>query len=192
MLLLWPILKRLLAWVFPVLLLENCMNRDPYIEIDERFSILAVCGSCPKILINKAPDWRQSIRAVYQLDGKAYEEALHHFEQTQKWELEGVTEYKLSESVITGNSAKGYFIADRRSGTLLIFGSDPAREWTLRHEYNLNPEEDLHPPPLWMHLRSRAFWPWFHLYFLACLLFIPWLTIRADHRSKKQYYDLPS
>jgi hypothetical protein len=115
MLLLWPIMKRLFAWVFPVLLLENCMNRDPYIKIDERFSVVAVCGSCPKILINKAPDWRQSIRAVFQLEGEDYEEAMDRFEKTQKWELEGVTDYKLSDSVITGNSAKGYFIADRRS-----------------------------------------------------------------------------
>jgi hypothetical protein len=47
------ILVRFLIWIIPMNLLDGCLNRDPYLEIDHRFSISAICGSCPLSLINR-------------------------------------------------------------------------------------------------------------------------------------------
>jgi len=175
------IFVRLLIWIIPMNLLDGCLNRDPYLKIDHRFSILAICGSCPLNLINRDKsqkwDWNDQENNPF----KTFEE----FEAATDWRLESVTQIKLSDEVIIGDSPKGSFIADRKTGKLNLLQSQSARDYVLKHDYSLDLDNDIHPPTEWMWIRSRLFWPWFLSYYIGCLLLLPPHTIREEYKRSR-------
>lgn len=168
------ILWRLIVWILPMNLLDGCLNRDPYLKIDDQFTLSAICGSCPKWLVNDNRshkwDWNNPENNPF----KTFEEFL----EATHWTLEDVTQYKLSDEVIIGDSPEGRFIADRKTGKLQLYSSQSERDYILRQEYALDPEKDIHPPSGWMWTRSRFLWPWFLSYYIGCLVVIPFHTIR--------------
>jgi hypothetical protein len=188
----WTILKRLFVWVFPVLLFEGCLNRDPYLKIDEQFSMAAISGSHPLTLINRDPNARQARDAIKHLNEDEFIKASEEMLKTSRWQLHEITDYKISEKAIIGCSPEGFLIADRRSGKLRLFQTVAERDKILRGEFHLDAVLDFMPPSEWMWARSRTFWPWFHLYFLACFILIPWLSLRAERNAKSQFYELPN
>lgn len=175
------VLWRIIVWILPMNLLDGCLNRDPYLKIDHRFSISAICGSCPKHLINRDRtrkwDWNKPENNSF----KTYEE----FEATTNWTLEDITQFKLSEEVIIGRSPEGCFIADRRTGKLRLYQIQAGRDQVLRQEYGVDPERDVHPPSQWMWTRSRFLWPWFLSYYIGCLLWIVIQTIRSVRKDSQ-------
>lgn len=187
----WAILKRLFVWVFPVFLFESCLNRDPYLKIDERFSIAAISGSHPLTLINRDPNGRQAWDAIKHLNEDEFIKASEELLKTSRWQLHEITEYEISEKAIIGYSPEGFFIADRLSGTLRLFQLSTERDQTLRDQYQLDPASDFLPPSAWMWARSRTFWPWFHLYFICCFILIPWFSVHSQRRVGKHFYELP-
>lgn len=167
----WDILKRLFVWIFPVLLFDGCLNRDPYLKVDEHFTIVAISGGSPMYL--------------------SYRNRSAPLSSQWRWELGGIKDYKLSEAAIIGSSPKGYFIADRHMGVLRLFPSSKERDQVLRDEYQADPLNSFTPPPLLMWMKSRFLWPWVYLYYVACFIIIPWLTVRSHRRVGKQFYELP-
>lgn len=151
------------------------MNRDPYLKIDHRFTVLAICGSCPKSLINNDRsmrwDWFNTKNNAF----KTYEE----FEAVARWELEDVQEIKLSDAVIVGDYPLGCFIADRKTGKLRRYVSTDERDLVLKTEYGVAGAKYLHPPSEWLWTKSRFLWQWFLTYYIGCLLCVPFFTIRT-------------
>jgi hypothetical protein len=187
----WTILKRLLVWIFPVLMLENCMNRDPHLKIDERFSLVAICGSCPMALIYRDDSLRWPPERTPEMTDEDFSKAMDKTLKALRWQLREITDYKLTEKAIIGRSPDGHFIADRITGVLRLFRSNKERDQALEAEYHLRPDSDFHPPSTWMWARSRYCWPWFHLYSLACFILIPWLTTRPGRLVGNTPYILP-
>jgi len=162
-------------------LLDGCLNRDPYLKIDDRFTLSAICGSCPKWLVindqSQKWDWKVPENNRF----KSFDEFL----EATHWTLEDVTECKLSEEVIIGLSPEGRFIADRKTGKLHLYQSLSERDQVLRQEYGLDPQKDVHPPSQWMWTRSRFLWPWFLSYYIGCLLLLPIHTIRSARKGSQ-------
>lgn len=168
-----------MIWILPVYLLDGCSNRDPYLKIDHRFTVFAICGSCPKSLINNDRTVRWDWFDPKNNSFKTYEE----FEAAARWELEDISDLKLSDSVIIGGYPLGYFIADRKTGKLRRYVSKDERDLVLKREYGLDAAKDIHPPGGWLQIQSRFLWQWFLSYYIGCLLLIPLITIRSFRKS---------
>jgi len=181
------ILLKYLKWILPVMLLDGCFNRDPYMKIDERLSYSAICGGCPKSLDYSNPNRGLRFHPMTQSQMKDYEKDWENAD----WSMEEVTDFLMSEHLLIGRSPEGYFIADRRDGRLHLFPGRGERDWMLREQYHLDPETSFHAPTQLMWMRSRLFWPWVELYYLCCLVVIPWLVIRAHRHSTRRFYSLP-
>lgn len=91
-------------------LLDGCLNRDPYLKIDDRFEIIAICGSCPHYLNLKDKSLRWDWQNPENNSFKSFEEFL----AATNWTLEDVSKYKLSDAVIIGHSPQGRFLVDRK------------------------------------------------------------------------------
>ncbi len=167
----WDILRRLFVWIFPMFVFDGCLNRDPHLEIDEHFTIGAISGGSPLYLSYRNRSARMS--------------------SLWRWELGAIADYKLADAAIIGSSPKGYFIADRHTGALKLFPSSKERDQVLRDEYQADPVNTFAPPSLLMWMKSRFLWPWIYLYYVACLLFIPWLSVRSQRRLTARLYKLP-
>ncbi|MEQ1752305.1 MAG: hypothetical protein ABL974_22990, partial [Prosthecobacter sp.] len=182
-------LKRIL----PVMLLDGCFNRDPNLIINEKFNMGAICGRCPMTLQNRDPKWKGEWAALRKLEGEEFNKAADALEATSRWDLNEIVEYKLSDKAVIGRSdEQGYFIADLRDGRLHLFPGRGERDWMLREKYHLDPETSFHAPSQWMWMRSRLFWPWVELYYLCCLLVIPWRQVGTRSLAAKKLYELPS
>jgi hypothetical protein len=168
------------------------MNRDPYLKIDERFSLVAICGSCPMALIYRDDSLQWPPEKTPEMTDEDFSKAMDKTLKASRWQLQEITDYKLTAKAIIGRSPEGHFIADRSTGVLRLFRSNKERDQALDAEYHLHPGSDFNPPSEWMWARSRYFWPWFHLYFLACFILIPWLSLRAERNAKSQFYELPN
>lgn len=187
------VLRRYLKWILPVMLLDGCFNRDPYVKIDERFSIAAICGSCPMSLIQRDPKWQERSDEVERLPKPEREKAWDELMETASWQIHDLTECQLSEKVIIGHSSdEGFFMADRGTGRRFIFKSRTGRDVALKNNFGLDAQdESFHKPTQLMWMRGRVFWPWVELYYLVCLLIIPWRTFIHQRRADKQFYELP-
>lgn len=165
----WDILKRLFVWIFPVLLFDGCLNRDPYLKVDEHFTIAASCGGCPMYL-----SYRNKSAPV----------SLHEPFQNWHWSLGDIDGCRLSEAAIIGDSSEGPFIADRFSGELRLFSSRDERDQVLRLQYHLESHE-FSPPSALMWMKSRALWPWIYIYYFGCFVLVPWLTFTENKRLSR-------
>jgi hypothetical protein len=172
------ILLRIIVWILPLNLLDGCLNRDPYLKIDDRFCIFAICGSCPQSLILRD----RSAKWDWNVSGNDSVEGFDDFLATTNWTLENVTHYKLSDAVIIGDSSEGSFIADRKTGRLRLYPSLAKRDVVLRQEYGLDPDKDIHPPSEWLWTKSRFLWPWFLSYYIGCLLVLPLYTVLSARK----------
>ncbi len=186
------ILLKYLKWILPVMLLDGCFNRDPYLKIDERFSLSAISGGSPKSLINRDPEYRSKWDSIHNLKGAELEKTRDELHETSSWQLHEVADYKLADEAIIGRSERGYFIADRQDGRLHLFPEKAERDRILREQYHLDPKTSFHPPREWMWMRSRLFWPWVELYYLCCLVVIPWRQVGARILAAKKLYEFPS
>ena len=172
------IFRRWLLWVLPVHLLDGCVNRDPYLKIDDRYTLSAICGGCPKSL-------------SYQLPQKEYEK-LNEIKDLEirlnarvesRWYLDEVREFALSDRVLTGLSENRLFLVDRQVAQPQFFPTRQARNQALREVHGIDPDKDLHPPSQWMWLRSRFFFPWVEIYYLLCLFGLSWSELRKARVS---------
>jgi hypothetical protein len=187
------ILLKYLKWILPVMLLDGCFNRDPNLIINEKFSMSAICGRCPMTLHNRDPKWKEEWTAVRDLEGEEFNKAADALQATSRWDLNEIVEYKLSDKAVIGRSDdQGYFIADLRDGRLHLFPGKGERDRMLREQYHLDSETSFHAPPEWMWMKSRLFWPWVELYYLCCLVVIPWRLARLQSQSAKRLYKLSS
>lgn len=159
------ILKWLFVSVFPVLMFDGCMNRDPYIRLDSHFTIGAISTESPMFLNYRhwsSPDF-----------------------ETNHWSLEDISNYRLTQATIIGNSPKGYFIADRTKGTLRLYKSTDERDQVLSQEYSLQ-ISDFKPISWIMWLKSNWFWPYVHIYYLLCFILIPVSIVLLEKRKLRK------
>jgi hypothetical protein len=169
----WTIAKRVLAWIFPVFLFDGCLNRDPYLKVDKRFSIMAICSGCPMHLLYRDSSIHWSRETVEELSDEERTKAFEAYLKKQSWHLDDITDYKLSDVAIIGGSPKGYFIADRHSGVLRLFPTINERDQVLRVDYRLDSLASFAPPSAITWMKSNWLWPWVHLYYATCFVFVP-------------------
>jgi hypothetical protein len=144
-------------------------------------------------LHNRDPKWKEEWTAVRDLEGEEFNKAADALQATSRWDLNEIVEYKLSDKAVIGRSDdQGYFIADLRDGRLHLFPGKGERDRMLREQYHLDSETSFHAPPEWMWMKSRLFWPWVELYYLCCLVVIPWRLARLQSQSAKRLYKLSS
>ena len=111
------VLRKYLKWILPVMLLDGCFNRDPYVKVDERFALAAICGSCPMSLIQRDPQSEQRRDEIEKLPQPEQDKAWDDYIETASWQIHDLTECLLSEKVIIGHSSdEGFFMADRGTG----------------------------------------------------------------------------
>lgn len=184
------VIRKYLKWILPVMLLDGCFNRDPYVKIDERFALAAICGSCPMSLIQRDPQSNQRRDELEKLPQPEQDKAWDEFIETASWQIHDLTDYLLSEKAIIGHSSdEGFFIADRSSGRRFIFKTRAERDEALKMSFGLNAKDaSFHKPTQLMWMCSRFFWPWPELYYLICLFVIPWRIFKRQRRVDQQFY----
>ena len=182
----WTIAKRVLAWIFPVFLFDGCLHRDPYLKVDEHFTIGASGPGAPMYLgyLNNSVVWDEE--SAKEMSRDEWNRAFEEHQRRQSWQLSDITDYRLSDAAIIGQSPKGWFIADRRSGSLRLFESSTLRDEALQKEYHLNDLTSFAAPSVLMRMKSNLFWPWVHLYYAACFIFVPSLTIVGHRRASRR------
>lgn len=179
------ILARLLCWVFPVFMFDACLHRDPFVKVGEHFTIGASSPDAPMYLdySNSSVKWSEEAAEEMTYDERI--KAFQEHQTRQHWQLSGITDFGLSETVISGNSPKRWFIAERRSGLLRLFPSSSERDRVLRDEHHLDWPRSFAPPSLLMRMRSNMLWPWVHLCYAACFILIPVWTIAMHKRGTR-------
>lgn len=179
------IVKWVLAWIFPVFLFDGCLNRDPHLKVDEHFTIGASWPGAPMYLDYSNASEKSPEEAADEMSQDERLKALQEHQSRQHWQLSGIADFGLSETVISGNSPKGWFIADRSSGLLRLFPSSDERDRALQVEHHLDWPGSFAPPSMLMRMRSNWLWPWVHLYYSACFILIPaWML--AMHRRNTE------
>jgi hypothetical protein len=186
----FTILGRLFCWIFPVLMFDGCLNRDPHLKVDEHFTIGASWPGGPMYLTywNASAKWDEKL--AEELSREERLQTLEEHQRRKHWQLGDVTDYSLSAAAIIGQSPKGWFIADRNSGVLRLFVSKSQRDALLSDEYDLDLLASFAPPSAVMWLKSNWLWPWVHLYYAACFILVPSLTIWGHRRRQKQLLDI--
>ncbi len=176
----------MLCWIFPVFMFDACLHRDPHIKVDEHFTIGASWPDAPMYLgySNTSVKWSEELAEGMSRD--EWTKAFQDFQTRRGWQLSGITDYGLSGAAIIGNSPKGWFIADRNSGVLRLFPSMNERDQVMQDEYHLDPLHSFASPSLLMRMKSNLLWPWIHLYYAACFIIIPWLSIGCRRRCAQQ------
>lgn len=176
---LWKIVCRLMVWVFPVFLFDGCLNKDPFLWVDERFYIGAAWPGAPVYLNYTNGSLKRSEEVAPEKSDRERMKAYETFQKKRHWQLYDISQFSFSDKAIIGNSPKGWFIADRSSGELNLFPSANERDLVVRNVYHLDPLQSFGRPSCLMQLRSNFLWPWVHLYYAACLVLIPLLTARV-------------
>ncbi|MDP1587676.1 MAG: hypothetical protein Q8M07_08045 [Prosthecobacter sp.] len=186
----WTIVARLLIWILPVLMFDGCLNRDPHLKVDEHFTIGASWPGAPMYLgyLNRSAVWDEE--SAKEMSEDEWMRAFDKHGRKQSWQLSGITDYRLSNAAIIGQSPKGWFIADRRFGELRLFESSAQRDEGLRNFYHLDDLTSFAAPSARMWLMSNWLWPWVHLYYAVCLILVPSLTIWGYRRRQKQLLDI--
>lgn len=166
-----------MCWVFPVFMLDACFHRDPYLRINEHFSAGASWAGAPVYLdyTNWSVQWSEKAAEGMSEEEKAKAHA--DYKKKRHWQLQEITKVSFSDAAVIGNSPKGWFIADLGTGELQLFPTSSARDLALQTVYHLDPARSFGPAPWLMRQRSNSFWPWVDLYYVACFIGIPWLTI---------------
>lgn len=187
------VLRKYLKWILPVMLLDGCFNRDPYVKIDERYSMMAISGSQPMTMIQRDPQRQERRDEIEKLPQPEQDKAWDDYFETASWQIRELTDYLLSEKAIIGHSSDdGFFIADRATGRRFIFKTRAERDEALKMNFSLDAkDESFHKPTQLMWMRSRLFWPWPVIYYLICLFVIPWRTFKRQRREAQQFYELP-
>jgi len=188
--LIWTITKRLLAWIFPVFLFDGCLNRDPYLKIDDHYIIGANCSGCPLSLNYRNSSIKWDEESAGDMSREEWDRAFEAYRKRQLWHLDDITDYMLSDAAIIGRSPKGWFIADQRSGDLRLFESSAQRDEALRKAYHLDDLNSFVRPSALMQMKSNGLWPWVHLYYAACFILVPSLTFARNRSTQKQLLDI--
>lgn len=174
-----------MVWVFPVFLFDGCLNRDPFLRVDDHFYIGAAWYGSPIYLDYTNVSLKGSDESAAGVSDEESMKAYETFKKKRHWQLDGITQFSLSETAIIGNSPKGWFIADLVSGELKLFPSLSERDLVLHNVYHLDPLHSFGRPSWLMQLKSNFLWPWVHLYYAACLVLVPLLTLMG-HRGAAQ------
>lgn len=180
-----------MVWVFPVFLLDGCFNRDPFLKVNDHFYIGASWPGAPIYLDYTNWSLKGSEEAAEEMYGEERTKAFESFRKKKHWQLDDITQFSLSETVIIGNSPKGWFIADLASGELKLFSSISGRDQVLRDIYHLDPVHSFGPPSWLMQVKSNFLWPWVHLYYAACLVLVTLLTLRESRRAPRRAVRAP-
>lgn len=159
--------KHACIWFVPVFLLYGCLNRDPYLRIGEYFKICSISDAVPLDLAYHRP-----VVVTPTMTMEEWEAAT----AKSSWSIRQLRDYRWNDTAIIGVTEKGPFIADRVTGQLSLYATVEARDEALRSTYGTPPSAYLPPSELdWM--KSDAGWPYFHLYFLGCLIAIPIIAV---------------
>lgn len=172
---------KLVAVLFVGSIIEGCVLRDPWVELNNGYNIGAISWGSPcHLTYYKSQDRRPPSPWVLFITGDNF--ALHNTE-TDEWReyesesalreaardlavrpapgqilLDGVTGFDASDHFAIGHSADGYFLLDMTTDALEKWPTQ--EEWTaaVRSRTNLDPQHLRDPKSWWLQYRHAGYW----------------------------------
>ncbi len=140
--------KYLMFLVFPVWLLDGCLNRDPNLYVDEKYRLIAIAWGEPLTL---------RVRPLSL--------------EVSKPRMDDVKEFRMGERVLTGQSTNGYFVVDRTSDMRSFYATAADRDASLVSQFG-TARGDLKPLPVTAGMRGNFFFPYNLLFYGGAILCI--------------------
>jgi hypothetical protein len=172
------ILKHLCILVLPVFMFDAFANREPFYELDARFTIGMDGGG----------SW------FLQRSGLALDEYKSVGDQiADRWSLDDITDYGVTDEAIIGKAPEGdphsmffdrakaklhFFIVDRKTGKQRFFDDEASRNQVLQSDYHRERRDFCFDPSLLTQMKNNLLWPYVHLYYGLCLVLIVGFAFR--------------
>ena len=140
--------KYLMFLVFPIWLLDGCLNRDPLFYVDKKYRLIGVA-------------WGQPL----QLQIKPVQ-----VEVTQP-SIDDVKDFRMTDRVLTGKCMNGHFIVNRTSDDRSFYATPEERDSVLKSRFGIS-QGDLKPLPATAEMRGNFFFPYNLIFYFTTIALI--------------------